>query len=183
MLFIFTFRIIIYYNKSGDYMKKEDFRISKTKASLYRTLKELMKDNNFEDIKISDICNKSNINRSTFYDHYKDKNKLLNSIINDKEQELRESINSNELPEIIKVLLNDIENNYDLYKSIIKITGNSMIQDMMIKLIYESTPYKDKYQNIFYASGIVNTIIYYLDDKETFDKKELLRIINKIIKK
>ena len=46
--------------------KKEDLRVVKTKANLYRGLMELMKDQTFEEIKVSDICNKSMINRSTF---------------------------------------------------------------------------------------------------------------------
>ena len=53
--------------------KKEDLRVVKTKANLYRGLMELMKDQTFEEIKVSDICNKSMINRSTFYDHFNDK--------------------------------------------------------------------------------------------------------------
>ena len=63
--------------------KKEDLRILKTKASLYRGLMNLMKNKPFEDIKISDICKVSLINRSTFYDHYNDKYELIQSLMND----------------------------------------------------------------------------------------------------
>ena len=54
-------------------MKKEDLRIRKTKASLYKSLLQLMEDTPFEEIKVSRICQLSMINRSTFYDHFNDK--------------------------------------------------------------------------------------------------------------
>ena len=52
--------------------KKDDIRVLKTKKKLYDGLLLLMKDNAFEDIKVSDICIVSKINRSTFYDHFSD---------------------------------------------------------------------------------------------------------------
>ena len=48
----------------------------KTKANLYKGLIELMQEKEFEDIKVIDICKKSLINRSTFYDHFNDKFEL-----------------------------------------------------------------------------------------------------------
>ena len=43
--------------KSGEIMKKkEDLRIRKTKANLYRSLLQLMEEKPFEEIKVIDIC-------------------------------------------------------------------------------------------------------------------------------
>ena len=63
--------------------KKEDLRVRKTKANLYKGLLQLMEEKSFEDIKVIDICNVSLINRSTFYDHFNDKFELLTSLMND----------------------------------------------------------------------------------------------------
>ena len=73
--------------------KKEDLRIRKTKANLYRALLQLMEEKTFEEIKVIDICNTSLINRSTFYDHFNDKYELLSSYINDLKEELVEHLN------------------------------------------------------------------------------------------
>ena len=62
-------------------MKSNDLRVIKTKNALYNTLIELMKDHAFEEIKVSDICTKALINRSTFYAHYNDKYELLKDMI------------------------------------------------------------------------------------------------------
>ena len=53
--------------------KKTDLRIVKTKKVLFDTLIKLMRQKNFDKIKISDICDEALINRSTFYAHYEDK--------------------------------------------------------------------------------------------------------------
>ena len=62
--------------------KKQDLRVVKTKRLLYDTLIDLMKEMPFEEIKVSDICKKALINRSTFYSHYNDKYELLVDFIN-----------------------------------------------------------------------------------------------------
>ena len=72
--------------------KKEDLRIVKTKASLYRGLMTLMKNKTFENIKVSEICSASLINRSTFYDHFNDKFELLQSMLSDMKEELIQSM-------------------------------------------------------------------------------------------
>ena len=46
--------------------EKKDLRIVKTKNALYLALVDLMKDKTFEEIKVSEICNKALINRSTY---------------------------------------------------------------------------------------------------------------------
>ena len=68
--------------------KKQDLRVIKTKNLLYQTLIELMKDKTFEEIKVSDICSKAMINRSTFYAHYEVKYELLVDFINNLQEEL-----------------------------------------------------------------------------------------------
>lgn len=45
---------------------KTDLRIVKTNKALFNALLELMKEKTFEEIKISDVCTKALVNRSTF---------------------------------------------------------------------------------------------------------------------
>ena len=77
--------------------KKFDLRVIKTKRNIYATFEELMKEHAFEEIKVSDICNKAIINRSTFYAHYADKYELLAEYINNMKdlisKELEKNIN------------------------------------------------------------------------------------------
>lgn len=181
--------------------KKEDLRIIKTKNNLYRGLLELMKDKTFEEIKVSEICNQSLVNRSTFYDHFTDKYELLQSLIEDLKNELTEclvvSIKSDELKdyymELIKVLLEHIDKNKDIYSSVIKINSNSIARDMMTNSILDSVSKEidENFTNnskvptklivLFYTSGIINVILESLSDPNNFDTNNLCQIIDKLI--
>ncbi len=181
--------------------KKEDLRILKTKASLYRALMSLMKKKTFEDIKISEICSTSLINRSTFYDHFSDKYELIQSLMEDMREELIESLDINiktdnikeYYMELIKVLLDHIEDNKDIYLAMIKINSNSIARDMMTDAIISSATKEidNKFINqtdiptktivLFYANGIINVIIEELNNSKNFDKNKLLFVINELI--
>ena len=67
---------------------KEDLRIRKTKATLYKSYLDLIATKEQNQIKISDLCKKAHINRSTFYDHFKDKEELVNSLLRDTKNDL-----------------------------------------------------------------------------------------------
>ena len=51
-----------------------------TKSALASALKELMETTPFAKITVSDICAKCNMNRKSFYYHFKDKFDLVNWI-------------------------------------------------------------------------------------------------------
>lgn len=189
---------------SGDIMKKkEDLRILKTKASLYRGLMFLMKTKPFEEIKISEICKESLINRSTFYDHFNDKYELIESLMNDMREELIEKLEyskkSNNIKEyyieLMKKLLEHVNANIDIYKAVIKINSNSIARDMMTDAIISSATKEidENYENksniptktivLYYASGIINVIIENLNNSNNFKIDELINIINELTPK
>ncbi|MGL4740330.1 MAG: TetR/AcrR family transcriptional regulator [Sarcina sp.] len=61
--------------------KKIDLRITKTEQLLENSLINLLEIKSFEQITIKDITEYAQINRSTFYLHYENKDHLFNSII------------------------------------------------------------------------------------------------------
>lgn len=58
-------------------MKKLDLRVQKTYKQLIDTLIQLMGEKSFEDITVSEICNRAKVHRATFYKHFKDKYEFL----------------------------------------------------------------------------------------------------------
>ena len=165
-------------------MKKEDLRIIKTRASLYRSLITLLKTKSFEEIKIPDICNKSNINRSTFYDHFKDKNELLEAYINDLKIELEQFINNkNDFLELIELLLEYLDKNINTYKILLKIKNNSNTRDMLTEVILNSlSDNLDNNTKLFYTNGSISIIIEALNNN-AFNKDELLQTITSLVQK
>lgn len=54
-------------------MKKTDVRVLRTYSLLMNALMELMKEKDFENLSVSDICDKAGVHRATFYKHFNDK--------------------------------------------------------------------------------------------------------------
>ena len=80
-------------------MKKEtiDRRIKYTKSQLEKAMVSLLRDNHISKISVTTLCHIADINRSTFYTHYKDQYDLL-------EQMSREAIDN------IKLYLDSFSN-------------------------------------------------------------------------
>ena len=55
----------------------KDPRIRRTQGLLQRSLGQLLEEKQFKNISITDICNRADIARVTFYQHYEDKEALL----------------------------------------------------------------------------------------------------------
>ncbi|WP_046181199.1 TetR/AcrR family transcriptional regulator [Domibacillus tundrae] len=71
-------------------MSKVDRRIIKSQEAIKKAVIELMSNKNFDDITIQDIADRANVNRGTIYLHYQDKYDLLDKLIEEHINELRE---------------------------------------------------------------------------------------------
>lgn len=54
-------------------MKKTDIRVQRTYGLLMNAFIELLKEKDFENLSVSDICEKAGVHRATFYKHFNDK--------------------------------------------------------------------------------------------------------------
>ena len=186
-------------------MKKEDLRVRKTKANLYKGLIELMQEKEFEDIKVIDICKQSLINRSTFYDHFNDKFELLNSFMNDLKIELLEHLKESKnlkyktIKEyfiiIVKELFTYINKNINEYSilSIIKKNYNSVARDMLFDAAHtavceELNEHCINHSNIpnesislFYLSGVITILTESVKDPNKFSEDKVLEELDKLI--
>lgn len=69
-----------------------DRRIKKTKQALNQALFTLLDEKTFQQITITDIVTVADVNRGTFYKHYRDKEELLDSIIDEVLADLQKRI-------------------------------------------------------------------------------------------
>ena len=183
--------------------KKEDLRIRKTKANLYRSLLQLMEEKPFEEIKVIDICKSSMINRSTFYDHFNDKYKLLYSLINDLKNNLLEYLDviikvnyvKEYYIELLKLLLEFFEKNLSVYSSIaiVKKNNNSIAFDMMFDASLEAVTkrLKEHYINksnipievisLFYVSGVTKICTEAIKDSKEFSPDKIISYLEDLL--
>ena len=61
----------------------EDKRITKTKKNLKYTLVDMLAEQPFEKITITELCSRTEISRITFYSHYSDKYALVDEMFQD----------------------------------------------------------------------------------------------------
>lgn len=61
-------------------MGAEDKRIQKTKAKLKSTLLALLKEKDIQSVSVTELCKMTNLNRNTFYAHYRSPSEVLEEI-------------------------------------------------------------------------------------------------------
>jgi AcrR family transcriptional regulator len=54
-------------------------------------MKELLQEKSFDKITVNDICDKALVHRATFYNHFSDKNELLNFVFDEMQEEMYRS--------------------------------------------------------------------------------------------
>jgi AcrR family transcriptional regulator len=107
-------------------MTKVDRRVLKTQEAIKKTILELMNEKNFDDITIQDISDRANLNRSTFYLHYLDKYDLLDKMIEEHINELKETSEwacQEEWGDAIQILFEYFETNYLFFSTMLASKG------------------------------------------------------------
>lgn len=169
----------------------EDLRTIKTKNNLYSALILLMKQTNFENIKVSDICKYALVNRSTFYNHYQDKYDLLDDYLTDLKNKLF-NLNFQDIKSyylsFFSILLDFIDKNRKSFIDILINNKNSIMIDILlnkiIKDILDNTNINLKIEKEiiikFYLGGTIYLIKEYLSNNK-YTKKDMLDYLNKLI--
>lgn len=180
--------------------EKRDLRVIKTRKNLYESLLYLLKEKTFEEIKVSDICEKALINRSTFYAHYNDKYELFADLIESLKSSLKEELtinhhisNSKEYYlEMLKIFLDHIDQKRDIYSAIMLHNKNSIIMDMIYDTLNEEIKKRieteKNHKNIpseiiakFYLGAVFNVGTEWLKNHSIYSKQNILDYLEILI--
>jgi AcrR family transcriptional regulator len=110
-------------NSSGCDDRGVDPRIARTRRSLQEALFELARERGLDEISVADIAERAGVNRSSFYQHYSDKDTLLADAIDAVVEEAGTSIPvpheiSAQPPAILVEYLRHVEENAAVYSRI-----------------------------------------------------------------
>lgn len=126
-----------------------DSRVLKTEQAIKEAFMELVKEKGYNQVTVSDICKKSNINRNTFYLHYLDKDDLVGKMLKTaystmdnalKEYTITYKTSMRKISEIqirwgIRNLLLFMESDKELYKTILQDESLNGYIDVMAKML------------------------------------------------
>ena len=108
---------------------KTDRRVKYTKLALRQSLMELLEKKNINKITVKEICERANINRGTFYSHYKDAYDLMNQIEDELRTEVEQTIAKHQTQamftlDFIHEIIESIYVNRDLCKVLLGENGD-----------------------------------------------------------
>lgn len=172
--------------------KKEDRRARLSKEFLKHALIDLMKSKNINDIAVKELCEKADVNRSTFYKHYNTVTELYEDTIKDVTENFRYITDYAAKEGVlfkskyIESILNYVENNRDLFLVILSEKGNVGFGEFLVKNTdtildgYDLTELS-RYCVYFIVSGMASIIWKWLSDDNRMPAHSVAMLISSLL--
>ena len=176
--------------------KKEDIRISKTKASLITAFKDLVSIDSYDDVTINDLCKKANIRRATFYKHFKDKQDFLKFVVSEFWQKVKNDQSYTGNPDTFKSythsIIDYLHSNKRFIDNVLHSPTGSILPSLFVQQSYEEAKKQLELRNIkssklsvsvniaasIISGGMTTAILMWYDDGMQSPKDELINEID-----
>jgi AcrR family transcriptional regulator len=126
-------------------MEKVDRRITKSQKAIKEAIIELMSEKSFDDITIQDISDRANVNRGTIYLHYSDKYDLLDKLMEEHINELRETSEwacEKEWVDATQIFFEYFARNYLFFSTMLASKGAPSFRSKFLQFLLEA--FKDE---------------------------------------
>lgn len=163
-----------------------------TKKALATSLKSLMDEKAFEKISIADICERCEMNRKSFYYHFKDKYDLVNWIFDTEFIAVARRKNYGNAGEILKDICEYFYENRSFYRKALCIQGQNSFSDHFRELLYLifstqlddiiGVPLKQEFQINFFVDAIIMTFQRWITEYTAMTSAEFMKQIEGCIK-
>lgn len=180
-----------------------DLRIRRTHKLLFDALTFLLSEKNFDNISITDICDKAMVHRTTFYKHFEDKYHLLNSLISQlvlsfEEESIKQTPIDNPRQyyvNLFKLLLEHMQQNVKLYS--VGLLNNGSAIKILQKIIVERTKNKLETEQAngvnflipvpilseFYSSSMVSLSSWWIENNMPLSIDDMVKYGDMLINK
>lgn len=175
-------------------MEKTDARKRYTQLVLKQALLKLLKEKPVNKITVKEVCELAQLNRATFYAHYRDCFALLESIENELidafEQSLR-YISSFDVTALIEAIYDMIDRNQEACRALILENTSSTVLKRMIALAKkDSIAYWQKelpmareaeleMMYIHLSNGLMHVVV---EGYDRYDKEDMIRFVSRVAK-
>lgn len=183
---------------------KEDTRVQRTRNLLSQGLRSLLLEKPFEDIFVTDICDRAKIHRTTFYKHFEDKYHLLDFCVKElihtfEEESLSISLKGNRKDHYIDLIRKSLEfmmANKELLSNGILNAGNNSALPMLyrsVSSLLESKLIKAEELGVrhevplpimaqFYSGAFISASIWWLETGTPLSVDEMVHYIDLLIR-
>jgi AcrR family transcriptional regulator len=178
--------------------KKLDRRIARTRAMLKKALLALIVERSYDTLTIQDITDKADLRRATFYLHYRDKEELLLSALQESFDALASSaehlqradmLGGKTQVEAFLVTLNHVAEHHHLYRALLTSGSGALIarriQEYLARLILRGLP--DSGVNVprevlanFVAGAELSLITWWLDNHMPYSTERLAAMLHQL---
>ena len=172
---------------------KQDRRSQRTRHLLGEALVELIREKDYNTITVSDIIDRANIGRSTFYAHYHDKDDLLVGELDRVIEVLSRRIPDHEESPFFPSLglFRHVGEEYELYKALLWGSGIDLLikhlQKSLSKRIEQGLQESRKEFNVplpilasFIAGSFLTLLKWWLENKMIYSPEEMDEIFKRL---
>lgn len=117
-----------------------DRRIKNTKEKVRMCFVELLRIKPIDEITVTELCEKRDINRATFYKYYENQYDLLDKLEQDYIREILDDIEksgSEEFPMLIRPIIEKVKSTQDYFSILISENGDSRFREKVFSLCYK----------------------------------------------
>lgn len=162
----------------------------RSKQMIRKALVDLVLNNkNINEISVTDIVKKADINRGTFYNHYSNVTEVFEEMKDELIDNLLENLKSaqkqSDVETFIIALNNNFKQNEKTYRKLVEVIPRSIIDDIKVNLIDQILylePNIERLTLCFLVNGISGIYIDYLEDKINCSIDELGKKSTEILK-
>lgn len=123
--------------------EKVDFRVYKTRKALVNALYELLCEKSFDKLSVTELCERAEIRKATFYKHFADKNELFTYMIKDlqyKNKENKTIVHDPKNPknyyiQVFQFFLSFLDDNEYMIQQVMKSSARALIIDLLSEQI------------------------------------------------
>jgi len=180
--------------------KVEDRRVRRTKKLLRQGLAELMNEKDFKDITVKEITQRVDLNRGTFYLHYRDTYDLLEKIEEElittfelAVEEYRPTKENTSAFQIIHQFYDYMEENMEICTILFSNQTSSTYENKLLKIIVskgfeigetlatETNSKEMDYKSHFFACGLLGIVKKWIAEELVFSKNEMVEMTDNLI--
>lgn len=184
-------------------MKNEGKRSSITRNLIKNALIDLLLTESFNSITVKHICEKAQVNRSTFYAYFKDPDALLASIEDDTINLILDSftldIPSDNIVDYIDHFLGEIKSHHDAFKVLLGLQADATFSEKLMNKVAQETLMKVfisgkiplptnnisqlLYYGSFYMSGAYAVIVKWINSNYDLPSSDVAFVLRDMLNK